>query len=118
MGSDNKHSKTLQSMTPKEIVFQNYDLIRTCIDCQFAKLKDQGKMQYKEDLLGDIILELCDYGDKLVDAYEHKHLNALITKIIINNIYSSTSRFYNKYLKFQGKTEELTYDDDLYNDYN
>ena len=46
-------------MSNEEIVFSNLDLIKTCIDCQFAKFKrDKSKMQYKDDLHNDIIIEL------------------------------------------------------------
>lgn len=95
-------------MTNEEIVAENLELIKTCIDCQFAKLKDPGKAQFKEDLHNDIVIELLEYSpEKLLDAWEHKHLNALITKMIVNNLYSCTSRFYNKYLKFNVKTDEI-----------
>ena len=101
-------------MTNEEIVYGNLELIRTCIDCQFAKLKDPGKAQFKEDLHNDLILELLEYSpEKLNDAYSNKHLNALITKMIINNLYSCTSRFYNRYLKFNNKSNELdAYDEE------
>lgn len=94
--------------TNEEIVYGNLNLIHTCIDCQFAKLKDPGKQQFKEDLYQDIIIELLEYSqEKLNNAWENNHLNALVTKIIINNIYSCTSKFYKKYLKFSIKSNEL-----------
>lgn len=100
-------------MTNKEIVDDSIDLIQTCVDCQFAKLKDKSKLQYKDDLVNDLVIWLYEYdNDKLNDAYINKHLNALITKMIINNIYSQTSKFYKDYLKFSNRTEEIKYDDE------
>lgn len=91
-----------------EIIEKNLDLIQTCIDCQFAKLKDPGKKQFKDDIRNDIIIELLEYDpEKMNNAWENKHFNALVTKVIINNIYSTTSRFYNKYLKFDRQTDDI-----------
>lgn len=91
----------------------NNGLIRTCIDCQFAKLKDKSKLQYKEDFMNDLVLTLYNYDyNKLLDAHTNNHFNALVTKIIVNNIYSKTSPFYKKYMKFDLMTEELSNQDD------
>ena len=91
--------------TNREIVDEmlEEDLPRTCLDFQFGKLckADPWKYQYKMDMYQDLILTLLEYdNDKLNDAYRHKHMNALITRILLNNIYSSSSKFYRQYLKF------------------
>lgn len=99
-------------LTNKEIVdeFINDGLIERCIEFQFQKLArtDPWKMQYKEDMLQDLIIVLYEYdNEKLNNAYENKHMNALITRIIQNNIYSKTSKFYHNYLRFDNQTSEL-----------
>lgn len=89
-------------------------LIEDCVYFQFLKLTlngsqtDRNKLQFKEDLFQDIIEFLLKYDNaKLNNAYQNKHLNALITRMIINQLYSNTSRFYNSYLKFDQKSDEI-----------
>ena len=95
-------------VTNKEIVDKYLCLIKTCIDCQFSKL-ELWKKQYKDDMLQDLVEILLEYDiDKLIDADENKHMNALITKMIVNNIYSQTSQFYKKYIKFNSSTDDIT----------
>ena len=92
-------------MTNKEIVDNNLNLIKQCIDCQFAGIKDK---QFKEDFHNDLIIILYEYdNNKLVDALTHNHLNALITRIIQNQIFSKTSPYYKDYYKFQDKTGNI-----------
>ena len=91
----------------------NNGLIQQCVDCQFAKLKDKSKLQYRDDMFQDLVLWLLEYDNrKLNDAENNNHMNALITKILVNNLYSTTSKFYKDYLKFSTKTEELKYEDE------
>lgn len=89
-------------------------LIEDCVYFQFLKLTmngsqtDRNKLQFKEDLFQDIIEFLLKYDNaKLNNAYQNKHLNALITRMIINQLYSNTSRFYNSYLKFDQRSDEI-----------
>lgn len=101
-------------MTNLEIVnhYMNDDkgenLIKKCVDIQFQKLPytDAWKQQFKEDYYHDLILELLDY-DKLEKTHNEKHMNALITRIILNNLYSDSSRFYCKYLRPMMKSNEM-----------
>lgn len=84
-------------------------LIRDCIEFQFRKLPrgDSWKRQYKEDLFQDLCIALMEYDEgKFRSAEEGNHLNALITKMIINNVWSKTSPFYRKYLLFNEITME------------
>lgn len=92
----------------------NNGLIQQCVDCQFAKLKDKSKLQYKDDMFQDLVVTLLEYdNDRINDAENNNHMNALITKILINNLYSTTSKFYKDYLKFSTRTEELKYDEEI-----
>ena len=93
-----------------DIVNENLALIDDCVNYQFAKVKDECVRQLKDDFRQDLILTLYDYDNaKLNDAYQNNHLNALITRIILNNIYSSTSQLYTTYRKFLSKTGEITH---------
>ena len=106
-------------MTNAEIVeyYMNDDnggnLPRKCVDCQFKKLakSEPWKYQYKEDFYDDLIVYLLTYdNEKLNNAHENGHMNALITRIIQNQIYSSSSKFFTQYLRFSLKSNDL---DDL-----
>ena len=87
-------------------IYLDNRLIKTCVECQFSKLKDR---QYEEDFFQDLVLILLEYpNDKLNDAHNNNHMNALVTRIIMNNIFSSTSRYYKDYIKFNNKAEAIT----------
>ena len=99
-----KNGKTL--ISNKDIVDGSIDLLRTCVDIQFQRLcqLDGWKNQFKEDFINDLIIVLYRYSpEKLNDAYRGNHLNALYTRIILNNIYSKTSNFYRTYLKYPSR---------------
>lgn len=92
-----------EKKTNSEIFGECYELLKECMDYQFLKLcrLDPGKKQFKDDLLQDICVWLLTYdNDKLNDAYRKKHMNALITRIIQNQIYSTSSKFFRDYLDF------------------
>lgn len=95
-------------MTNKEIVdlYLSNGLIRRCVECQFAAMKD---LEFREDFMNDLIIILYDYpNEKLLDAHLTGRMNALITAIIIRNIWSSTSPFFKNYKKFLSKADEIT----------
>ena len=86
-----------------EIFSENLDLLKECIEFQFRKLckLDPGKRQFKDDLFQDVCIWILTYNnEKLNDAYRKKHINALFTRIIQNQIYSNSSKFYRQYLDF------------------
>lgn len=92
-----------EKKTNSEIFGECYELLKECMDFQFKKLcfLDPGKRQFKDDLLQDVCIWLLTYdNDKLNDAYRNKHMNALITRIIQNQVYSNSSKFYHQYLDF------------------
>lgn len=98
----------MSAKTNGEIVeiYLNNGLIQRCVDCQFAKKKDK---QNKDDFFQDLVLTLLEYdNEKLNNAHENKHMNALITKMIVNNIFSVTSPYYKYYEKYSSRAEELT----------
>ena len=100
--------------TNQEIVDELLEnkLVDDCVFFQFRKLLsipgERWKQQYEEDFYQDLIVILLTYdNDKLNDAYHNKHMNALITRIIQNNIYSRSSKFYNNYLRFDLTTDNI-----------
>lgn len=98
-------------MTNKEIVDSHLSLIKRCCDYQFSQCKNQFDKQNKEDFNQDLILILYAYdNEKLNDALSKGEgtLNALITRIIINQLYSKTSDYYRKYKRFSERSDDLT----------
>ena len=94
--------------TNKEIVeiYLNNGLIKECVKYQFAKWK---QWEYQEDFFQDLVLILLEYdNEKLNDAHLNNHFNALVTRIIINNIYSKTSPFYKAYIKQSSREQDIT----------
>lgn len=88
-------------------VYLNNGMIRTCVECQFKK-KKTGK-ENQEDFFQDLVLILLEYdNDKMNDAHYGNHMNALVTKIIQNNIFSKTSPYWKKYEKWSMiETDEI-----------
>lgn len=97
------------NLSNKEIVENNLKLISDCVSYQFAKCKDRAVRELKDDFFQDLLLILYDYdNEKLNDAYLNNHLNALISRILVNNIYSSTSPLWTTYRKFSAKSDVIT----------
>lgn len=84
-------------------------LLKRCLQCQFAKLKDYT---YYEDYAQDLCLTIMEYDNKkLNDAY-NKHPNAFITRIIQNNIFSVNSPYYMRYKRWDEKKYGVPLADD------
>ena len=82
-------------------------LVNTCCECQLAKKKSD--MDLLDDLIQDVWLWVMTYDeDKLLNAYTNGHINALITRMIINNVFSVSSPYYRNYHKFSDRTTEIT----------
>lgn len=91
--------------TNKEIVDANIPLLQRCVRYQFNKCTNR---EWAQDFLSDLYLILLEYdNEKLNDAYNNGHLNALITRIIINNLHSNTSKFFRDYRKFLRRADDI-----------
>lgn len=69
---------------------------------------DEDLNDLSQDLLETLLLKDPDYIEEL---YEKGQMNFFLTRLVINNINSRTSRFYYKYRKNKGKQtsiDELT----------
>lgn len=89
-------------MTNAEIVdiYIKNGLLWKCVVMQFLKLRDMYKTQFREDMYHDLIVILLEYDNaKLNNAHDNKHMNALVTRMLLNNIWSNTSRFHTTYIK-------------------
>ena len=95
-------------MTNKEIIdiYLQNGLIQRCAECQFANLKDK---QFKDDFMNDLVIILYEYdNDKMNDAHNNNHFNALVTAICIRNLWSHTSPYYKTYKKFMDRSDDIT----------
>lgn len=90
--------------------YLNDGLLQKCVDIQFIKLpkSDYWKFEYKNDFFQDLIVFLLTYNnEKLNNAHHYNHMNALITRIIQNQLYSDHSEFYLRYLRLQRRSIEI-----------
>ena len=97
-------------LTNKEIVDANIPLIKQCVECQFAAVKDEFTHQFSGDLMSDLIVTLYEYpNEKLNDVYSKGKgtLNALISAIITKSVWSKTSPFFRQYKKFGMLSDDL-----------
>ena len=81
-------------------------LIEECIYYQTIRCNDE---YLKEELVQECWLWVCEYDiEKLSDAYENGHLNALITAWIQRQWFSNRSAFHYTYRKKDRVTDEIT----------
>lgn len=81
-------------------------LLVTCVDYQIKKQPQH--YANRDDIINDAYLWLLTYDlDKLWDAYSNKHLNAMITRYLQNQLFSKTSEYYRKYIKLNINSEDL-----------
>lgn len=97
-----------ERLTNRQIVdiYLSNGLIKKCVECQFSKVKDR---QFEEDFFQDLIVILMTYdNDKMNDAHSNNHFNALLSRIITNNLFSVTSPYYKTYYKQSNRETEIT----------
>ena len=81
-------------------------LVETCIQYRLNKCTNN---YFKEELAQETWFWLLNYDiSKLTDAYNKKHLSALITRFICNQFFSKTSPFYKIYKKLDLNSDEIT----------
>lgn len=96
------------NMNRNEIIQYILDtgLLITCIDYQLKKQPQH--YPNRDDIIQDAWTFLLTYDiEKLWDAYTNKHLNALLTRYLQNQLFSKTSEYYRKYIKFDVLSEDL-----------
>lgn len=64
---------------------------------------------YNNDLAQEVYLILLEYdADKINDLIQKKQINFFISRIIMNQVFSSTSDFYRKYVKYDLNKRDIT----------
>lgn len=88
-------------------IYEEKKLLRKCVECQFAKL-GRG-FENMEDFYNDMVVWFLTYdNDKLNHAHFNKHINALLTRVIQNNLFSNCSYYWRDYVRFREYSEDLT----------
>lgn len=89
-----------------EILSNNFKLVHTC--CSYQLRKYSCPYEYLDDLVQTVSFIILRYDNvKLNRIYEQGHLNAFITGILRNQLYSTNSEFYRVYRKFSSLTDEI-----------
>ena len=89
-----------------QIIKDASGLVETCVAYSMNKTPNAD---IKKDMIQECYLWLCTYDiDKLADAYNKKHLNALISSFIHRQWFSKNSPFYTKYKRFDLSSDEIT----------
>lgn len=69
--------------------------------------------QHIDDLVQEIYLILLEYDtDKINELIQNKQINFFISRIIMNQVFSCTSDFYKKYVKWDINKVEYNFDID------
>ena len=82
-------------------------LLDKCLEMQFAKAG--AKKQYLEDLKNDLVVEILQTdNEKLNNVVQNKHVNAWLTRLIQNNLFSNSSWFWRRYIRPDVMGDEIT----------
>jgi hypothetical protein len=87
-------------MTEYEIVNQiaRQGTLRAIIQTVTQDGKAAKDVTSLDDLEQDIYIDLLSKGEKLIEVWEQGHINFYLSRIVCNQIKSSTSPYYFKYL--------------------
>lgn len=90
-----------------KIIEENMSMIKQCLFFQHSHYSTQ---EYADDFFNDLMLLLLQMNTERLKkiTYKDKALNAFVTRIIKNNLHSTSSNFYSKYKKFKDKSLPIT----------
>lgn len=82
-------------------------LIDDCIQYSCTKY---GGFEYKEDLKGDLLVNLLEYNNEKLNkvVYEDNAFNAFVTACLKRQLYSKNSRFFYKYKRYDNNKRKIT----------
>ena len=81
-------------------------LVERCVKYQTNRCRNK---ELVKEITQETWLWIMTYDiDKLCDAYDNNHLNALITRYLCNQWFSRNSPFYKNFRKFDAITDELS----------
>lgn len=94
-----------------------YDIIRELsenrvVEEMITNIAKNRKFEY-DDLAQDVYVWLLEEDDdKVIQLYENKQLKYWVSRMLVNNIHSTTSPFYTKYRKFMALGDNEYIEDD------
>lgn len=69
----------------------------------------KGQADYASDLAQDIYLNLMEKDEQLlIDLYNKNQIGFYVLRMVRNNLFSSTSPYYTKYIKYDLKNTDIT----------
>lgn len=93
----------------KQAIISNVAKTKLLSDIIHNVAKDNNDQDLK-DLEQDLYIELLEKDDELIEyMFENNQLNYFLTKMVVNNINSNTSRYYYRYKK--NKLNQMPIDD-------
>lgn len=94
-------------LSNSEIVSLSYSLIEDCVYFQMKRFCIP--FQFKHDLIQDLSLILLEYPNEKLDAmYKSKRINAFCTEVLRRQLFSKTSAFYRKYMRWFKYAKDIT----------
>lgn len=104
MASDTSASVPL---TNAEIVMSSYRLLK---DCVYFQMKKFGiPFQFRDDIEQDLVLTLLEYDNTRMNTmYTKNRLNAFITEVLRRQLFSKTSIFYRRYMRWHRYSKDIS----------
>lgn len=94
-------------LSNSEIVKLSYSLIEDCVYFQMKRFSIP--FQFKHDLIQDLSLILLEYpNEKLDSMYKSKRINAFCTEVLRRQLFSKTSAFYRKYMRWFKYSKDIS----------
>lgn len=94
-------------LTNQEIVLRSYSLIKDCVYFQMRKYRIP--FQFRPDIEQDLALTLLEYDNSRMNTmFTRNRLNAFITEVLRRQLWSRTSIFYRKYMRWHQYAKDIT----------
>lgn len=102
-------------MTPEEILTK---VVEEDLLYKLSMNITKGKRyEWFDDMFHDIYIQLLTKDrEKIVQLYKNDQMKFFLSRVLMNNIQSTTSATYRNYRKFPSKSEELRWDDESEDD--
>ena len=94
-------------LSNQEIVLRSYSLIKDCVYFQMRKYRIP--FQFRGDIEQDLVLTLLEYDNERMNTmFSKNRLNAFITEVLRRQLWSKTSIFYRRYMRWHQYSKDIT----------
>lgn len=94
-------------LSNSDIVLSSYKLLKDCVYFQMKKFNIP--FQFRNDIEQDLVLTLLEYDNERMNTmFSKKRLNAFITEVLRRQLFSKTSIFYRKYMRWHKYSKDIT----------